>query len=70
MKKCLLLTFLLLSGCGMSKEEFESRAGYCHSIGTKVSVTSLSNGQVERVWCIDEEGNRFRSKTMGASDED
>lgn len=56
---------LVLSGCGMTHEEYTARVEYCTERGMEYRVFRLSNGRVDGVRCVNEEGHEFGSSRGG-----
>lgn len=56
---------LVLSGCGMTHEEYTARVEYCTERGMEYRVIRLNDGTVAGVRCVNEEGHEFWSSRGG-----
>lgn len=61
----ILILSLVLTGCGMSIEEYNARVKYCKDNGMDVLTYRYDNsGTVLTVKCQDSNGNTFESKKV------
>jgi len=62
MNLLILLSVIMLAGCGMSIEEYQMRSNYCKSKEMRVLVTEMvdrHNGESRGIWrvkCVDKDG--------------